>query len=268
MPNELPNPEEVWRGRLNAFVEDFKKEYKIVEKKRGEDLFRLILSSIKEIYGIDAVIAGGAVRDVLVQADALHKDVDVFIPLTWHDFNKYHEELGWGEIRSLTPVKKAYTSNPVQSNGRASARVQGVAVDLVFLDKPLDEAGVTAFPVHAQRCVWDLKSGTVVSPEARQDINNKTFTISPTITDPKAMETVFEKVGHWLQRPLYEGWTMVEPDTKEWKAFKKERAKAPVKKVKVKDFPVIGIAGEMLVRGDEWRFPHPLEGDRNDPQPE
>jgi hypothetical protein len=188
--------------------------------KTGEDLFRLILSSIREIYEVDAVIAGGAVRDLAAGATDRSKDVDVFIPMTWDTFSKHVSELGWKENPHLVKKgrydKKENKTCVVNSTARAAGIVQGSVVDLVFIDKPLDAAGVDFFPVNAQKCVWTLKDGMRVSPAAQHDIDNKTFTISPRITHKDAIKAVRNKINEWKKRAVYSGWKVVEPDIKEW----------------------------------------------------
>lgn len=188
--------------------------------KEGEELFHLILSGIREIYDVDATIAGGAVRDLAAKVDG-SKDVDVFIPLTWEKFNENSHELGWQRSPLLLKEGK-YEGCVVPSTARAQGKVQYKTVDLVFLDKPLDTEMVSKFPIHAQRCVWTLNSGLCLSPEAKQDIENKTFTIDPTIKDKDRIKKVIAKAQEWVKRPGYNGWKIVEPDVAEWWEVKKQ----------------------------------------------
>jgi hypothetical protein len=193
--------------------------------KRKEELFQLILSGIREIYEVDAVIAGGAVRDMVAGFDK-HKDVDVFIPLEWADFEKNMAELGWQgrpALQKKVPYKGIKTED-VASTARASAVVQGCPIDLVFVKKPLEPKGVEQFPIYAQRCVWTLGSGVAVSPEAKKDIDNKTFTIDPTITDKDRIKGLEAKCKEWLKRGHYKDWKIVLPEIKEWW---EENAKKP-----------------------------------------
>lgn len=184
--------------------------------KTGEDLFRLILSGIREVYDVEAVIAGGAVRDLVVGDTEGTKDIDVFIPMKWEDFDKNSDELGWQGKPGLLRKKPYKTTVSKTSSARAAGVVQGMAVDLVFMDGGLTPQGVDGFPVNAQKCVWNLQEGLVVSPAARADIEGKKFTISPALTDKEAIKTVRDKVQSWLKRPCYKGWKVVEPETKEW----------------------------------------------------
>lgn len=207
-----------------VFVGEMKR---MEEGKRGEELFHLILSGIREIYDIEAIISGGAVRD-LAAGVTTPKDVDVFVPITWNSFNAKASELGWQcppERIGKTKKARAYDgtmSKVVESEDRAIAVVQHVNVDLVFTKKPLDMEGVATFPVFAQRGVWTLEGGLALSPEARKDIDNKTFTIDPTITDKERVKGLLTKVGEWKKRPHYNDWTIVEPDIKEWWEAKEE----------------------------------------------
>lgn len=185
-------------------------------RKTGEELFRLILSGIKEIYDVDAVIAGGAVRDLVVGDTEGSKDVDVFIPMKWEDFNKNSDELGWQGKPGLLHKKPYKTVVAKTSSDRASAVVQGMPVDLVFMDGGLTPEGVDGFPVNAQKCVWNLQEGLVVSPDAKKDIEGKKFTISPKLTDKEAIKNIRDKVAGWLKRPCYKGWKVIEPEMKEW----------------------------------------------------
>lgn len=207
--------------------------------KKGEDLFHLILSGIREVYDVEAVIAGGAVRDLAAGIDTPN-DVDVFIPLTVDDFFNKAEELGW-QTHPVLLNKKPYDKCAVKSTGRAQARVQGTLVDLVFLPKPLTMEDVSAFPVFAQRAVWTLKEGMRFSPEATRDNIQKTFTIDPTITDKDKLKRLKEKVEDWLKRPGYKGWKLVEPDVKEWWELKEdEKKKKVVKQSKTITFSTTG----------------------------
>jgi hypothetical protein len=182
---------------------------------RGESLFKLILSGIKEVFDVDGVIAGGAVRDLVVNAENDSNDVDVFLPMKWEDFNGHQDQLGW-EVRAYK-VNNDYSKNKkLKTSNRAQARVQGMLVDLVFTDKPLDQKGVDRFPVNAQKCVWTLDGGMRVSPEAQADIDGKMFTISDKITDKEAIKRIRDKVQKWTKREAYRGWKIVEPDIQEW----------------------------------------------------
>ena len=172
------------------------------EKKglRGEELFKLILSGIKEVYGVDAIVAGGAVRDVAAGTEE-HKDVDVFIPMKWSDFNAHSSQLGW-EVAPYKEGKVPYDGKlkrlPATERGRAS--VQGVSVDLVFMDGELTPKYVNSFPVNAQKCVFTLENGISVSPQAQLDIDNKQFTIDPEIKDKDQIKLIKDKVNGWKKR--------------------------------------------------------------------
>lgn len=183
---------------------------------RGEELFKLILSGIKEVYGVDAVIAGGAVRDVAAGTDQ-HKDVDVFIPMKWKDFNEHASQLGWegppfkeGKIPYDGKLKRL----PATERGQAS--VQGCLVDLVFMNGDLSPKYVNTFPVNAQKCVFTLENGISVSPVAQADIDAKQFTIDPEIKDKDQIKIIRDKVNGWKRRAFYKEWKVVEPDVKEW----------------------------------------------------
>jgi hypothetical protein len=228
--------------------------------KTGEDLFHLILSGIREIYEVDAVIAGGAVRDLAAGVTS-HKDVDVFIPMTWEKFKKGIPELGWQ--LPPRPVVKAHDYAKIKAKpevgcyfptlARAQGRVQYIEVDLVFLEKPLSKENVATFPVFAQRGVWTLEGGLSLSPEAKADIEAKTFTIDPSITDKEKFKLVLEKVKGWCKREGYVDWKIVEPDIKEWWEAKEE--------IEEKEKTVVGLKEgwalykEMIVKqnaGADW----------------
>jgi hypothetical protein len=207
---------------------------KPAEGKRGEELFRLILSGIREVYDHDAVIAGGAVRDFAAGVSSC-KDVDVFLHMPWKDFNACSDELGWQAVPRLTKNEKykkgktGASSMGFMATHRAMSQVQNVPVDLVFIEKPLDKDVVATFPVFAQRGVWTLSGGLILSPEAKEDIANKTFTIDPTITDKAKVKAVLAKVNEWKKREGYSDWKIVEPDVPDWWEAKKaneEEAKA------------------------------------------
>lgn len=247
MPQPLPMERNVDVNRLDPFIQDrdlalqelrqaffgrgeeMKKEMK--DGKRGEELFALILSGIREIYNVDAVIAGGAVRDLASGYDN-YKDVDVFIPLKKDEFLFAAEELGWSGKVVPVPMKdyKGQGTGPFVSNGRAASRVQGVSVDLVFLNEPLSPKVVEGWPVYAQRCIWTLEKGLTLSPEAKADIEAKQFTINPAITDKHRVKEILVKVNDWKTRPHYKDWKVIEPETKEWWESKKENEKAQKEK--------------------------------------
>lgn len=216
---EMPVP----RLRINpirneweaVFDEDpFGRAIKAVKGVRGESLFRMILSGIKEVYDVDAVIAGGAARDFANEIED-YADVDVFLPMKWETFVDDADQLGWEKRPQLVKNKYRKTKK-LPTSARAQGRVQGVTVDLVFLNKPLDFEEVAKFPVNAQKCVWTLEGGLSISPEALADHVAHTFTISPTITDKEAIEHIREKVKTWQKRKGYSDWKIVEPDIKEW----------------------------------------------------
>lgn len=239
MPNERmprdPNPwivaEEAWiagnrdQARVLGALQ-LNPRIRIVESlskwKRGEQLFQLILSGIREIYDVDAVIAGGAVRDFVAGSNS-HKDVDVFIPLPFKTFAERFKELGWqGELAKVggkNPYNKK-KDNEVgcrfPTSARGSSVVQNLKVDLVFTEAPLSKENVETFPVHAQRCVWTLGEGLNVAPEAKEDIDNKRFTISPVIKDKDLIDKIKNKILDWKKRAHYKDWKIVEPEVKPW----------------------------------------------------
>jgi hypothetical protein len=247
--NELPVPEPNFAERMDAVIlnelrfrngqavwdrifrgrEDEEKKPEMKEGKRGEELFRLILSGIREIYNVDAVIAGGAVRDLATGYDN-YKDVDVWVPMKQDEFMFACEELGWsGKVKPS--IRKVYEGGNFVSNGRASARVQGVDVDLIFLNEPLNQKVIESWPVYAQRCVWSLDRGMVLSPEAKADIEAKQFTINPALTDKNRVKEALDKVNGWLKRKHYSKWKVIEPETKEWWEAKKETETAKETKI-------------------------------------
>jgi hypothetical protein len=187
--------------------------------KRGEELFELILSGIREIYDVTAVIAGGAVRDLVNGASGTSKDVDVFIPIDPNVFIDQSGELGWQgptQLVKLGPYKKDQSGCVFPTLGRGSSVVQNMSVDLVFTEKPLSPDEVKLFPVHAQRCVYTLEGGKMVSPEAQKDFDNNTFTIDPTIKDKARIEKIVDKIEGWKKRPEYKNWKIITPEVKEW----------------------------------------------------
>lgn len=197
----------------------------VIKGKTGEELFHLILSGIREVYDVsDVCVAGGAARDVAAGVTS-HSDVDVFIPIEYKTFLEKFPELGWSGglvdqfIRDYSNTKRQGDFR-FKTKARALSVVQGIAVDLVFIEKPLTKENVNSFPIHAQRCVWSLDKGLFMSPEAKKDIENKTFTIDPTITNKDVIARLLEKINKW-QRAGYKGWKVVEPDTKEWWELKK-----------------------------------------------
>jgi hypothetical protein len=144
--------------------------------------------------------------------------VDVFIPLDWKTFHANRDQLGWQSPPQRVKMARYERSEacPVPSTARATARVQGAVVDIVFMDKPLDKAGVASFPVHAQRCVWSLERGLDMAPEAKVDIDNKTFTLDARFDTVEKQKSVAAKVGEWQKRPHYKDWKLVYPKTTEW----------------------------------------------------
>lgn len=180
------------------------------DKKDGivtESKFRHILEGLKEIYEVDCVIAGGAVRDLMAGWNTC-KDIDVWLPISWDKFDEHQLELGWQHPAALAVKKKRvenYTEIHEVSNN-AIATVQGVNVDLVFLEKPLDADAVNKFPIYAQRCVYTLNEGMTASPEALQDLANKTFTIDPSIDNEERLNNLRAKIKQWQQRPFYKDW--------------------------------------------------------------
>lgn len=220
---------------IQQVLEEFAEEGSMPKKKgkKGEELFQLILSGIREIYDVEAVIAGGAVRDLAAGVED-SKDVDVFIPLDWKTFKAGLNELFWqGPTRIVGSKVPGY---PIKAGApevgcmfptlaRASSKVQGTNIDLVFIEKPLTPDNVKTFPVHTQRGIWTLSDGQNLSPEMVKDLDNKTFTIDPTITDKNKIKLVLEKVRGWQQREAYKDWKIVEPDVKDWWEAKEEMKK-------------------------------------------
>lgn len=191
------------------------------EGKRGEELFHLILSGIREVYEVDAVIAGGAVRD-LAAGITNHKDVDVWLPLSEEKFLFSVLEMGWVGHNKVNTKQYKKNTCAFETSARYNTNIQNIPVDILLLDKPLDKETVDKFPVHTQRCIYTLEGGLALSPEAQLDIDNKTFTIDPTITDKKKIKGILTKVKGWQKRAEYKGWKIVEPDIPEWWEAKEE----------------------------------------------
>jgi hypothetical protein len=105
----------------------------------------------------------------------------------------------------------------------------------VFLEKPLSKENVATFPVFAQRGVWTLEGGLSLSPEAKADVEAKTFTIDPSITNKEKLKLVLEKVKGWCKREEYANWKIVEPDIKEWWEAKEEVEQKEKEEVKAED---------------------------------
>ncbi len=94
----------------------------------GEELYRTLLGNVKEIYDVEGMIAGGALRDLKVGVPS--KDIDLFLPLTLKEFEEAKDELGWtmyGSMRS--PYKE------VSPTARYSAAALGHALDIVLLGR-------------------------------------------------------------------------------------------------------------------------------------
>jgi hypothetical protein len=196
--------------------------------KRGDELFHLILSGIREVYDVDAIIAGGAVRDVAAGCSDTSKDVDIFLPMKWADFFKGMGELGWIGMPAPVPTKAYAGRGTFKSSARALGNVQGIQADIVFVEGDL-KAMVGNFPIFAQRGVWTLGEGLVLSPEAKADIEAKQFTIDAKITDKERLVMLMNKVKEWQKRPAYKDWKLIEPDIKEWWEAKAEEEKKPKK---------------------------------------
>lgn len=220
MPENIPQvqvfPWEMPAGLAEMFANPVKSK-KDKSLLRGESLFARICEGIKEVYGVDAVIAGGAVRDVVAEVEN-HRNVDVFIPMDIKEFLKDALQLGWEEapIQVRQKQHKAGKEGRFTSEGRATARMQGVALDLVFMKDGLTPEIVDGFPVHAQRCIWNLAEGQQISPLAMEDILNKTFTIDPKIKDKEVIKSLKEKINHWKRRQGYKDWKIVEPTVLQW----------------------------------------------------
>jgi hypothetical protein len=186
--------------------------------KQGEELFQHILSGIREVYDVEATIAGGAVRDLAAGYLNLTKDVDVFIPMEMKKFQEVFDELGW---KALAIIPSPYKGIKNTSEGRAMSNVCGMIVDLVFMPKGFGWEQINQFPIHAQRCAWTLKDGVELAAKAANDLNNKTFTIDPTITDRERVAKFVEKLRGLIKRG-YTDWKIVEPGKVEEKVRDKE----------------------------------------------
>lgn len=195
------------------------------ETKQGEELFQLILSGIREIYDVEGTIAGGAVRDLSLGVKS--KDVDVFLPMTQDKFFEGFEELGWHGGYAPVPIKDYKDNNlcGFKSTARGTATVQRSTLDLIFMDEPLTKEMVNKFPVFIQRGVWTLGGGLMFSPEAQADLDNRTFTIDPTINDKERLKGILKKVKDWQKREHFKGWKIIEPDVKEWWEIQDEEKK-------------------------------------------
>lgn len=182
----------------------------------GLELFDTILNNFKEIYDVDFVIAGGAVRDLYMKCSETSPDVDVFIPMKYEEFMERFNELGWPGAVVKVPVQPYNKGKDWDNSVRASYKFKGMPLDLVFIKSPLTPAMVQSFPIHAQRCVYTLEGGISISPEAMLDLSAKKFTISPTITDKEYIKNLQGKITQWKQRPAYKNFKAVLPRCTEW----------------------------------------------------
>lgn len=191
--------------------------------KPSKEIFDTILNALNEVYGIKATIAGGAVRDLYL--DTTCKDIDVFMPLRWEDFKAAEDELGWRDKAKENLISPYAKNKPPEfkSTKRASLWFKGFQLDLIFMDCKLTPELVRTFPIYTQRCVYTVEDGINIAPEAQKDIDNKTITIDPTITDKEYIKHLKARIIEWKKREPYKDWKMVAPKQKEWWAEVNER---------------------------------------------
>lgn len=214
--------------RLDPFLRTLDSE-ESAPKQTGEELFKDLLNNIKEIYEVDATIAGGAVRDVFAEVYK-HKDIDVFIPLTFKAFMEREVELGLTHPVVLTKNKpyKGVDIEVFKNTVRATTWFKKHPLDLIFIKGGLTKEIVDNFPIYTQQCIFSLEMGLIASPLAKTDIENKQFTINPSIKDKEQLKGLMQKTKDWCKRPGYKGWKIIEPDIKEWWEVKKELETKPM----------------------------------------
>lgn len=194
-----------------------------LNQKPSKEIFDLILNAFNEVYGIKATIAGGAVRDLYL--DTTCKDIDIFIPLRWEDFKAAEDELGWRDKAKENLISPYAQNKPPEfkSTKRASLWFKHFQLDLIFMDCKLTPELVRSFPIYTQRCVYTVEDGINIAPEAQKDMDNKTITIDPMITDRDYIKHLKARIVEWKKREPYKDWKMIAPKQKEWWAEVNER---------------------------------------------
>lgn len=140
----------------------------------GPELWTFLLESIQEVYGCDACIAGGAIRDHFLGVKP--KDIDIFIDHNFPDIiEQGAPELNWG---GLSRMGKEYEENDTGINGVWECHAKGFKINLIARPIPMAVYAPNLLDTFDFNiCKSAFQSGALIdTPVAIVDRTGKTFT--------------------------------------------------------------------------------------------
>ena len=175
----------------------------------GPALWADILNPVSSIFGPNAVIAGGAVRDYLLGYEP--KDIDVFVDSTREHLAAAKprlEAFGFTDITLLTDATTCqYTDWQPDLKGVLDMQFGGRQVQIIArrFSSMAELAG--QFDLAICQSIY-FPGGIFSTPEAKADRQNKTLTRTRYGTD-EAYSATMERVERFKAK--YEGFRFVDP---------------------------------------------------------
>jgi hypothetical protein len=211
----MPQREMLLSGRYSLNAGARAGAYVAPHEKNGPELWDKILNAVREIYEPEYVcVAGGAVRDYLLDVDA--KDIDIFLCIdhtidnkeAFLDTEAIMEDAGCLGWKNLVPLGDA---NYQKGNKNASTlfvfqgQVFGWNVDVIVTTAKSGEEVVNGFDAYICQNWYDGEIHS--SSAAKEDIPKKLWRLRKGLKPEQALKNRFERVNKRLKGLLtwYEG---------------------------------------------------------------
>jgi hypothetical protein len=161
----------------------------------GPTLWTTLLSSVREIYETEAIVAGGAVRDY--NMDKPVKDIDIFLNTDADTLLDRTPELGFGPYSHVYEQKKAYDRQIIED----VINFQVLGHDVQLIAKKMDDLNPASifecFDFGFCQAAFDADNGLVYSPAYHLDKQSGTCTL---LTNDENWEKSYKRYLKWLDK--------------------------------------------------------------------
>lgn len=184
----------------------------------GPTLWTTLLSSVREIYETEAIVAGGAVRDHDMGKPA--KDIDIFLNTDADTLLDRTPELGFGPYSHVYEQKKAYDRQIIED----VINFQVLGHDVQLIAKKMDDLNPASifetFDFGFCQAAFDADNGLAYSQAYHTDKLNGTCTL---LVNNEYWKKSYKRYLKWLDK--YPDLKLIDPNdqarAEEWVKIKK-----------------------------------------------
>lgn len=191
-----------WAAERNLRIPQPRADNNAPERKmmeNGPELWEKVLANVREIYGCEAVIAGGCIRDHRLGVPA--KDIDVFID---HNFPQMVED-GLAELNFGKLFKKGQDYPDAAIKGvwdTEGPSAFGPRINIIARPIPCEPGAyateiVKTFDFNICKGYYDKE--LVLMPDVVADLDNQTFTYVGKDDDVKRLAS-YKRFENWNRR--------------------------------------------------------------------